>query len=138
MDIIPLMDIGASIPPNTPALSSSIILYTPNIVIDSDGRTGFPVHLPNISNIQILQCSRTLVSQHAEIDIASNALIPLSLKPPIQKQSSRWHIYKADQTDTLNSSSLLESDSVGTSLLIGTLVTCFLPVGKNSTIFIHF
>ncbi|KAJ7819968.1 hypothetical protein B0H13DRAFT_2452399 [Mycena leptocephala] len=31
MDIIPLMDIGASIPPNTPALSSSIILYTPNI-----------------------------------------------------------------------------------------------------------
>ncbi|KAJ7111265.1 hypothetical protein C8R44DRAFT_856600 [Mycena epipterygia] len=70
------------------AVENQIILWTPNQVLDSNGNTGYP--LVNYSNIQFIQCSRTLVLQDGKVDSRSRAIIPNSLHPTIQKTHSTW------------------------------------------------
>ncbi|KAJ7499792.1 hypothetical protein FB451DRAFT_1206607 [Mycena latifolia] len=85
---ISIGDIGPNIIGTLRAINSSVILYTPNTVIDSHQHKGDSVILkhpmgPNstISQLQFLQCSRTLVSQQGTIDSGSGLLNGLSLQP---------------------------------------------------------
>ncbi|KAJ7085072.1 hypothetical protein C8R44DRAFT_903058 [Mycena epipterygia] len=87
------------------ALSNSIILYTTNQVLDSDGNTGAPVALnpmftlSNVSAIQFLQC---------QIKPVSRTIIPSSLNPVIYKTRSKWQMYEPAQDSTANATSLVE------------------------------
>ncbi|KAJ7452647.1 hypothetical protein FB451DRAFT_1145259 [Mycena latifolia] len=79
------------------SFNDSIVLYTPNTVVDSAGAQGFPVELtpgmgPNVSvtHLQFLRCSKTLVNQEATVDGQSGQLIERSLSPSIYKTRSTW------------------------------------------------
>jgi hypothetical protein len=81
-------------------VNNSIILYTTNDVVDSDGWKGSPVMLkkpmgPNstVSQLQFLQCSKSLVHQQGAVDIQSRKLDPSSLHPTIYKTHSSWQKY---------------------------------------------
>ncbi|KAJ7159289.1 hypothetical protein C8R43DRAFT_1105435 [Mycena crocata] len=94
---------------------NSIILYSTNKVVDSQGNVGFPVVIdppmgPNstISELHILQCSRVLVTQHGEVDPTSKLIVPPTLEPSIHKTSSVWHVYGPPQPPNANTT-LLES-----------------------------
>ncbi|KAF8214817.1 hypothetical protein K438DRAFT_2138348 [Mycena galopus ATCC 62051] len=78
----------------------SMILYTTNQVIDSDGNTGFPIDItppmgPNstVSQLQILQYSRSLVPQLAQVEADSRLVIPSSIQPSLYKTTSQWNIH---------------------------------------------
>ncbi|KAJ7610615.1 hypothetical protein DFH06DRAFT_1485488 [Mycena polygramma] len=88
----------------------SMILYTTNKVMDSAGDAGLPIELhppmgPNstVSELQILQCSRSLITQDAEVDPYSRLIIPSSLKPALHKTSSKWTPYEQLSPNTTNS-----------------------------------
>ncbi|KAJ7080252.1 hypothetical protein C8R44DRAFT_862910 [Mycena epipterygia] len=87
----------------------SIIVYTQNSVVDSESNTGPQVVLNSNVSLQFIQCSKSLVTQTAQVNIDSRAIIPESLNPIIQKTHSKWQTY-----DTLprpaNGTTLLASD----------------------------
>ncbi|KAJ7610618.1 hypothetical protein DFH06DRAFT_1308628 [Mycena polygramma] len=97
---------------------ASMILYTTNQVKDSGGNTGLPVRLhapmgPNstVSELQILQCSRSLISQQAEVDPYSRLIVPSSLTPTLHKTSSQWNRYEEPSRDTnSNLTTVINSD----------------------------
>ncbi|KAJ7901395.1 hypothetical protein B0H13DRAFT_1883072 [Mycena leptocephala] len=103
---------------------SSIIIFFPKVVVDSEGLQGSPIILNNqspllqenitnwnlnISQIQFLRCSKSLVSQSGIIDTQSNNLNSPFLYPSIYKNSSRW-IASMDMTFEPQDSTLLGSD----------------------------
>ncbi|KAJ6525232.1 hypothetical protein DFH09DRAFT_1095708 [Mycena vulgaris] len=103
--------------------NNSIVIYTTNMVVDSDGNQGSPVFLNSqptsilqtvtdanlsITQFQFLQCSKTLVSQSGTIDAQSNTLSS-SLHPIIYKNYSHW-IASMDMNFTSEDSTLLGSD----------------------------
>ncbi|KAJ6475437.1 hypothetical protein C8R45DRAFT_1159470 [Mycena sanguinolenta] len=87
-----------------PLLNKGVVISTTNIVLDSDGNQGLPVILANqpaliqetlraylnITQIQFLQCSKSVVPQSGSIDTQSNTLNFSSLVPNIVKSSSKW------------------------------------------------
>ncbi|KAJ7452646.1 hypothetical protein FB451DRAFT_1282765, partial [Mycena latifolia] len=92
---------------------SSLVLYSTNSVLDSDGNTGFPLALsppmgPNstVFALQFLQCSQSLVVQSGEVDPESGLILPASLTPNIHKSSSRWDTYTAPKSTNTSSSPL--------------------------------
>ncbi|KAJ7779199.1 hypothetical protein B0H16DRAFT_1711547 [Mycena metata] len=102
-------------------LDDSITLYTSNTVLDSEGNPGLPVifsALPpstlkkieglqsNVTQIQFLKCTHSLVPQSGQIDTEFNTLNGASLHPNIYKNSSRWI-----------SSTNLDFDAPGSTLL---------------------
>ncbi|KAJ6615026.1 hypothetical protein B0H10DRAFT_110761 [Mycena sp. CBHHK59/15] len=85
--------------------SSSIIIYTSNLVVDSQGHLGDPLILNNqyptpwnvmeplnfnVSQLQFLQCSKSLVPQLGTVDSQSNTLRDLFLDPSVHKTHSIW------------------------------------------------
>jgi glutaredoxin-related protein len=89
----------------------SIILWTQNIVTDIEGTTGPRVAItPNIS-VQLMQCSKAIVSQIAEVDMNSRTIIPGSLTPEIEKRQSKWQAYDTIPR-TFNETSLIGGASV--------------------------
>ncbi|KAJ7331077.1 hypothetical protein DFH08DRAFT_940257, partial [Mycena albidolilacea] len=77
--------------------NNSVVISTPNVVADSEGHQGSPSILSNltkltlnISQIQCLQCFKSLVPQYGTIDTRSNALFNVSLWPNIHKNHSKW------------------------------------------------
>lgn len=100
------------------SFNNSIILYTTNDVIDSHGQKGSPVTLkepmgPNatVSQLQFLQCSKSLITQRGTVGIPSRTLDPSSLQPSIYKTHSTWQKYKKSAVipsdDTLIGSSIV-------------------------------
>ncbi|KAJ7610620.1 hypothetical protein DFH06DRAFT_171956 [Mycena polygramma] len=94
-----LFDFGLA--PTAPESWPSMLLYTTNKVVDSTGNTGLPVGIappmgPNstVSELQLLQCSRSLIAQQAQVDPYSKLIIPSSLKPILHKTSSQWNPYE--------------------------------------------
>jgi hypothetical protein len=98
--------------------NNSVILYTTNDVVDYHGQKGSPVTLkepmgPNatVSQLQFLQCSKSLVNQYGTVDIQSRRLDPASLQPSIYKTHSTWQKYKKSAVipsdDTLIGSSIV-------------------------------
>lgn len=84
-----------------PELWQSIVVYTANTVLDSEGNKGFPVSLVNatganssITDIQFLQCSKHVVPQVGRVDSQSGKIIPGSLQPSIIKNHSTWYEYE--------------------------------------------
>ncbi|KAJ6602731.1 hypothetical protein DFH09DRAFT_1125418, partial [Mycena vulgaris] len=84
---------------------NSIIIYTTNVVIDSEGHQGSPIVLEEqypslsgemvplnlgISQIQFLQCSKSLVPQFGTVDTQFNTLNSASLQPSLHKNNSKW------------------------------------------------
>ncbi|KAJ6537821.1 hypothetical protein B0H19DRAFT_1382511 [Mycena capillaripes] len=107
---------SVSTPPPQNSSWPSMILYTTNKVMDSDGNVGFPVELnppmgPNrtVSELQFLQCSRSLVTQQAEVDPHSTLVIPSSLQPILHKNTSKWTAYVDPPQNTNSNLSPLES-----------------------------
>ncbi|KAF7363029.1 hypothetical protein MVEN_00654700 [Mycena venus] len=95
----------------------SMILYTTNRVIDSDGNTGFPIDItppmgPNstVSKLQLLQCSRSLVPQLAQVNTDSRLVIRSSIQPSLYKSSSKWNVYADSSQDTNNLEPLESSE----------------------------
>ncbi|KAF7363028.1 hypothetical protein MVEN_00654600 [Mycena venus] len=80
-------------PPN-----NSVVLYTTNAVLDSEGRQGFSVELTpsmnySITHLQFLQCWRTLVPQEGTVNGESGQLDASHLQPSIYKTKSSWKQY---------------------------------------------
>ncbi|KAF8193156.1 hypothetical protein K438DRAFT_1829199 [Mycena galopus ATCC 62051] len=86
-------------------LNDSIYIYTTTTVVDSQGHNGSPLifsqqspaflnnltHLNlNISQIQLLQCSKSSVAQSAVLDTQTNIITSSSLYPNIHKNHSTW------------------------------------------------
>ncbi|KAF8186116.1 hypothetical protein K438DRAFT_1936834 [Mycena galopus ATCC 62051] len=101
-------------------IGDSIYMYTTAMVVDSQGHQGSPFIfnqdsliafnlttglLPNASQIQFLQCFKSLVAQSGMIDTQSNTIAPGSLYPSIQKNNSTWlsaaEVLAPPQTSTL-------------------------------------
>ncbi|KAF8186112.1 hypothetical protein K438DRAFT_1836054 [Mycena galopus ATCC 62051] len=86
-------------------IGDSIYMYTTATIVDSQGHEGSPVifnqdslaaqnlttgfHL-NVSQIQFLQCFKSLVAQSGMINTQSNTITPGSLYPSIKNDYSRW------------------------------------------------
>jgi hypothetical protein len=88
-----------------PWVGDVVTLYTPNVVLDVDGRTGSRVILINHNvSFQVLQCSKSLVTQRGQVRTDSRAIMPKSILPDIQKNHSRW-------TDHTNSSGEIENEA---------------------------
>lgn len=110
--------------PDNPFLSSasSITIYTSSKVVDSQGRTGCPVELThrqiinspskyqNVSDIQFLHCSRSLILQHGQV-MGSGEIIPSSLQPAAYKTDSEWNTYNGALNNPSNETTLLRGDS---------------------------
>jgi hypothetical protein len=99
------------------ALNNSIVLYTSNDVVDSLGQKGSPVTLkepmgPNstVSQLQFLQCSKSLVYQRGTVNTQSRKLDPFSLQPSIHKTYSDWQRY--DNSLSLSGDETLIGDNV--------------------------
>ncbi|KAJ7751923.1 hypothetical protein DFH07DRAFT_825880 [Mycena maculata] len=97
-------------------LENSIVLYTPNVVLDSEGQTGFPVELEpetgnssTITQLQFLQCSNSLVPQSGTVDTQSRILAGPSLRPSIYRTQSEW-VSSADLEFESPNSTLLGGD----------------------------
>ncbi|KAF8207968.1 hypothetical protein K438DRAFT_1814717 [Mycena galopus ATCC 62051] len=84
-------------------LNNAIVLYSTTPIIDSTGNTngawsleppmqvfsaGIDSSSVNVSSVQVLQCSQTLIKQTAIVDAQSRQL--LSVEPDIHKTSSAW------------------------------------------------
>ncbi|KAJ6557620.1 hypothetical protein B0H19DRAFT_1070260 [Mycena capillaripes] len=74
--------------------TDSITLYTPNPVLDSEGSIGPRVAALNTS-LQLIQCSKLLVLQNAQVQLDSRAIIGASLNPSIYKSYSKWQSYNS-------------------------------------------
>ncbi|KAJ7929724.1 hypothetical protein B0H13DRAFT_1859447 [Mycena leptocephala] len=90
-------------------VTDSIILYTQNSVLDSEGNTGFRMNLNSDVSLQFIQCSKSLVSQIATVSINSGVILSNSLEPKIQKAYSIWQSYDS-LPKTINGTTLLESN----------------------------
>ncbi|KAJ7144605.1 hypothetical protein C8R44DRAFT_865510 [Mycena epipterygia] len=95
---------------------TSLVLYATNTVFDSHGNTGYQLPLnppmgPNstVSDLQIFQCSQSLVVQPGEVDTESGLIIGSSLEPSIYKTASTWNLYEAPQLVIATNSTPLES-----------------------------
>ncbi|KAJ7236533.1 hypothetical protein C8J57DRAFT_1479199 [Mycena rebaudengoi] len=80
--------------------NDTLILFTTNVVVDSQGRTGSPVVLkrgmgPNstVSHVQFLRCTKSIVPQVAMVDSQSGKIIGSTLQPNIFKINSTWQNY---------------------------------------------
>ncbi|KAF7333130.1 hypothetical protein MVEN_02378500 [Mycena venus] len=78
----------------------SIIMYTPNPVVDSHGQMGEPVELvipmgPNssVTHIQLLKCTISAVNQTAAVDSQTRRINPSSFQPNIHKNLSTMGLY---------------------------------------------
>ncbi|KAJ7364540.1 hypothetical protein DFH08DRAFT_1016976 [Mycena albidolilacea] len=106
--------------------NDSVYLSTTTIVVDSQGNQGSPLifnqqSLPilknltkfdlNSSQIQFLQCSKSLVPQSATIDSQSNTIISGSLSPNLHKNQSTW-VPAADLNFITHNATLLGGDLV--------------------------
>lgn len=89
----------------------SIIVYTQNSVLDSESKTGPQVVLNANVSLQFIQCSKSLVTQTAQVNIDSGVIVPESLNPTIQKTHSKWQTYDTLQRSA-NGTTLLASDYV--------------------------
>ncbi|KAJ7142615.1 hypothetical protein C8R44DRAFT_725953 [Mycena epipterygia] len=97
---------------------NSIILYTPNIVVDSEGQTGSPLRFEPVNNtdafnstatitqLQFLQCSKSLIHQSGTVDSQSRILKTSSLSPNIYKTSSKWALFDDIEFDSQDSTML--------------------------------
>ncbi|KAJ6526394.1 hypothetical protein B0H19DRAFT_1084493 [Mycena capillaripes] len=105
-------------------LNNSIYISTTSIVVDSEDHQGSPLILRdqplstlkdltefnlNISQIQVLQCSKSLVAQSGTIDMQSNTLISGSLYPNLYKNNSTW-VAAANLDFSPQDSTLMGSD----------------------------
>jgi hypothetical protein len=102
------------------APANSIVIYTTSPVVDSDGRQEsrliFSNELKNalnlnITGIQSLQCSRSLVPQVGTIDTQVNILDSSTLHPKTYKIYSYW-MSASDMNFSSPDSTLLGSDLV--------------------------
>jgi hypothetical protein len=106
--------------------NNSIYVSTTNIVVDSEGHQGSPLIFSdqsllisknltsfnfNFSQIQVLQCSKSLVAQSGTIDTQSNILTDGSLYPNLHKNHSTW-VAAADMDFSSRDSTLMGSDLV--------------------------
>ncbi|KAJ6509820.1 hypothetical protein DFH09DRAFT_1198507 [Mycena vulgaris] len=125
--------------PQDMKLNNSIILYTTNDVLDSRGHKGSPVTLkrpmgPNstVSQLQILQCSKTLVTQRGTVDSQSRKLDSSTLHPRIHKTQSTWHEYSKIPVHPPDQS-LIGSD-IWVDFLLDSLVDWnYIPMNENYT-----
>ncbi|KAJ7916393.1 hypothetical protein B0H13DRAFT_1871282 [Mycena leptocephala] len=102
--VIDLVQVPMSLPPLITILTlthnDTLILFTTNVVVDSQGRTGSPVALkremgPNstVSHVQFLRCTKSIVPQVAMVDSQSGKIIGSTLQPNIFKINSTWQNY---------------------------------------------
>ncbi|KAJ7142380.1 hypothetical protein C8R44DRAFT_846434 [Mycena epipterygia] len=96
-------------PPSNLTSWTSLVLYATNTVLDSHGGTGYQLPLnppmgPNstVSDLQIFQCSQSLVVQHGDVDTESGLIIGSSLEPSIYKTVSTWTLYETPQASATN------------------------------------
>jgi hypothetical protein len=83
------------------------------MVVDSEGSAGSPLALPGSTlSLQFLQCSRSLVPQTGQVNAASKELVPSSLLPTIQKNTSRWQAFVPLPTNHDSGTTLLEREYV--------------------------
>jgi hypothetical protein len=107
--------------------NNSVYISTTGMVMDSHGYQGSPLVFNqqsptilknltqfnlNTSQIQFLQCSKSLVVQSATIESQSNTIIEGSLHPNIHKNHSTW-VRAQDLNFIPQDSTLLGSDLVG-------------------------
>ncbi|KAJ7618234.1 hypothetical protein B0H17DRAFT_1152369 [Mycena rosella] len=112
-NIIATSGVAYDADPQNITLWNSLIVYTANTVIDSDGNTGFPVHLINatgpnssVTDIQFLQCSKHSVPQYGQVDSKTGNIISSSLQPTIFKNHSKWSEYVEPSRNNSNQSML--------------------------------
>ncbi|KAJ7200829.1 hypothetical protein GGX14DRAFT_659563 [Mycena pura] len=99
----------------------SLVVYTTNMVIDSQGFQGSPIHIPEgnkISQVQFLRCSKSLVVQSGLIQSESGVLNGSSLHPSLYKTNSHWR-----------SSAVMDFVSQDSTLLGGNWVGSGYPAG---------
>jgi hypothetical protein len=117
----------------TEPVNNSIILYTTNDIVDSYGQKGSPVTLkepmgPNstVSQLQFLQCSKSLVHQRGTADSRSRKLDPSSVHPSIHKTQSSWWRYD-NSTIIPPDDTLIGSYFVCASTIVSSLVPIKYP-----------
>jgi hypothetical protein len=113
---------GYSSTPGTSNHSNSVILLTTSTVVDSEGHHGAPITIdpavmdqmgfrPRITQLQLLQCSKSLVTQLGTINSQFNTLNSSSLCPPTFKTFSKWK-KSTEMTFSARDATLLGSDLV--------------------------
>jgi hypothetical protein len=92
----------------------SIILYSTIPILDSNNNPGYYFNLtppmsPAVTQIQVLECSQTLVSQKAVVWSRSGNF--LTVEPELQKNRSVWKPYGSttDTDDMISGNELLDS-----------------------------
>ncbi|KAF7359656.1 hypothetical protein MVEN_00689700 [Mycena venus] len=120
------------------AVNNSIVLYTTNDVVDSHGQKGSPVTLkqpmgPNstVSQLQFLQCSKSLVYQQGTVNTQSRKLDPSSLQPSAYKTHSNWQRY--DNLQSFSAEETLIGSNMWSDFLTSDSTTMFIPVNDNQT-----
>ncbi|KAJ7925476.1 hypothetical protein B0H13DRAFT_1863125 [Mycena leptocephala] len=123
--------------------NNSIVLYTPNDVVDSHGQRGSPVTLkkpmgPNatISQLQFLQCSKSLVHQRGTVNTRSRKLDPSSLQPSIYKTHSNWQRY--DESLSLSADDTLIGSNMWSDYLNCGGDWVYIPMNDNRTTSINY
>jgi hypothetical protein len=128
---------------NTP--NYSIILFTPNVVLDSQDHQGLPVTLAKstgsssniqISQVQFLECTKSLVDQSGTVDTEFRTLNEASLQPNIFKTNSTW---TASTSMILGpqDSTLLGGDLVCQAIELVHINTDWVVVAQDSNSILH-
>jgi hypothetical protein len=102
-----------------------VTLFTPNQVVDSGNKTGLRASIGN-SSLQLLQCSKTLVTQRGQILKTSKDNIPAVLSPGLHKTQSNW----GTLTNGTDDSTLIGGNQVS-HLITPTSEIHFYTVGTN-------
>ncbi|KAJ7895722.1 hypothetical protein B0H13DRAFT_2523798 [Mycena leptocephala] len=95
--------------PSDNVYNVSLLLPPVNMVSDSEGTLGSRVALSSNISLQVIQCSKSVVSQQAQVHTDSRQIIPGSLNPVMQKTYSRWQTHDK-LLQTANRTTLLEGD----------------------------